>query len=112
VGEQRFHRYGIEKVVTIKYSDKVRQELNPEKIILFGSYVNGVPHEWSDVDIAVLVSDLRGEDWYNARILLQNIRWREDIFTDIEPHLLDENHDPSGFVQHVIKTGEVVYQSA
>jgi hypothetical protein len=25
---------------------------------------------------------------------------------------LDAAHDPSGFVEHVIKTGEVVYQSA
>jgi predicted nucleotidyltransferase len=94
------------------YSNEVRKVLNPVSVILFGSYVNGNPHEWSDIDIAVLVNNIEGEEWYNSRILLQKIRWREDNFTDIEPHLLDESHDPSGFVEHVIKTGEVLYKSA
>ena len=94
-----------------KYSDEVRKVLTPMSVILFGSYVNGIPHEWSDIDIAVLVNNVKDEDWYDSRILLQRIiRNRE--FIDIEPHLLNPNHDPSGFVKHVIKTGEVVYQSA
>jgi len=94
------------------YSEEVKKFLNPDKVILFGSYVNGNPHEWSDIDIAVLVRDVDGEDWYNARVLLQKIRWDKDSFTDVEPHLLDETQDPSGFVEHVIKTGEIIYQSA
>ena len=93
------------------YSNEVRKALNPVSVILFGSYVNGNPHEWSDIDIAVLVNNIEGEEWYNSRVLLQKIRWSDDCFTDIEPHLLDENYDPSGFVEHVIKTGEVVYQA-
>jgi predicted nucleotidyltransferase len=94
-----------------KYSEEVRKVLNPTSVILFGSYVNGNPHEWSDIDIAVLVDNIKDEDWYDSRILLQKIIRNRD-FIDIEPHLLDQNHDPSGFVEHVIKTGEVVYQSA
>ena len=101
-----------ERVRTIarKYSNEVRKVLSPMSIILFGSYVNGNPHEWSDIDIAVLVSNIEGEEWYNTRILLQRIR-RDLDFIDIEPHLLDGKYDPSGFVEHVIETGEVVYQS-
>ncbi|MCL1880600.1 MAG: nucleotidyltransferase domain-containing protein [Oscillospiraceae bacterium] len=97
-----------------KYSDEVRKVFNPTRVILFGSYVNGTPHEWSDIDIAVLVNNVADENWYDSRILLQDIRYNDNLgddFDDIEPHLLDENHDPSGFVEHVIKTGEVVYQS-
>jgi len=99
--------------VAQKYSDEVRKMLNPSKIILFGSYVNGNPHEWSDIDIAVLVNDVKDEDWYNTCVSLWGIQGDTiDDFIDIEPHLLNPNHDPSGFVEHVIKTGEVVYQSA
>ena len=98
------------RTIAQMYSNEVRKVLTPVSIILFGSYVNGIPHENSDIDIAVLVSNVEGEDWYNSRILLQRIRRNLD-FIDIEPHLLDENHDPSGFVEHVIKTGEVVYQA-
>ena len=54
--------------------------------------------------------DLDDNAWYEARIALQNILWNR-AFLDIEPHLLDEAHDRSGFAKHVIKTGEVIYSS-
>ena len=31
--------------------------LNPEKIILFGSYAYGVPHEDSDIDLYIVTND-------------------------------------------------------
>ncbi|MCL2081402.1 MAG: nucleotidyltransferase domain-containing protein [Oscillospiraceae bacterium] len=92
------------------YSEEVRKIFNPTKIILFGSCINGTPHEWSDIDVAVLVRDYKG-DWLDTHARLFGLKW-EDRFIDIEPHLLDETNDPSGFVEHVIKTGEVIYQSA
>ena len=90
------------------YSDEVLKMFNPTKIILFGSYVNGTPNEWSDIDVAVLVRDYKG-DWLDTHARLFNLKW-QDEFIDIEPHLLDETHDPSGFIEHIIKTGEVIYQ--
>ena len=94
-----------------KYSDEVKKVLKPSSVILFGSYVNGNPHEWSDIDIAVLVNNVDDENWYDTCVLLQKLR-RYGDFTDIEPHLLNPDYDPSGFVEHVIKTGEVIYKSA
>jgi predicted nucleotidyltransferase len=98
------------KGIVVDYSNEVRKMLEPTRIILFGSHVNGKPNELSDIDVAVLVKDFEG-DWSNMLTKLYGLKWA-DKFTDIEPHLLDENHDPSGFVEHVIKTGEVVYRSA
>ena len=97
--------------IASEYSEEVKRFLSPERVILFGSYVNGIPHKESDIDVAVLMKDLDEETWYNTRILLQKIR-RKKLFLDIEPHLLDETRDPSGFVEHVLETGEVIYQSA
>ena len=91
------------------YSHEVKKFLNLDKVVLFGSYANGNPHDESDIDIAVFVSGLDDEAWYNARIMLQKIR-RNRMYINIEPHLLDEAHDPSGFVEYVVKTGEIVYQ--
>ena len=101
---------GKDKVreIASNYSNEVKKILTPEKVILFGSYVNGTPHQESDIDIAVLVRDLDSKTWYNTRILLHRIIRNSD-FLDIEPHLLDETNDPSGFVEHVLKTGEVIY---
>ena len=96
------------KQIAIEYAEEVKKALNPDKVVLFGSYVNGNPHEEIDIDVAVFVHGLDADAWYQARILLQELRWNK-TFLDIEPHLLEEANDPSGFAQHVIKTGEVVY---
>ncbi|MCL2048348.1 MAG: nucleotidyltransferase domain-containing protein [Defluviitaleaceae bacterium] len=96
--------------IAVDYSKEVQRLINPDKIVFFGSYVNGSPHKDSDIDIAVIVQGLDDEQWYDTRILLQKIR-RNKVFLSIEPHLLEESNDLSGFVQHVMNTGEVIFQS-
>lgn len=41
------------KIEEIK--DKIVKAISPEKIILFGSYANGIPSEESDVDLLVIM---------------------------------------------------------
>jgi len=98
----------VRKIAT-NYAGEVRKVLNPQTIILFGSHVNGVPHENSDVDIAVVVNDYQGDMLQTWKELCR-ISWNMPGY--IEPHLLDELHDQSGFLAHVKKTGEIIYQSA
>jgi predicted nucleotidyltransferase len=95
--------------IAARYVEEVRKVLNPNAVILFGSYANGTPHEWSDIDIAVIVNDFDG-NWLETVSMLCGLSW--NISLDIEPHLLDETCDKSGFVEHVIKTGEVIYRAA
>jgi len=93
-----------------RYTESVCKALNPKTIILFGSYVNGTPHEHSDIDIAVVFSGFEG-DWLDTAVLLQRLRRGidDEVLNGIEPHLLDEESDPSGFLEHIKKTGEVIY---
>ncbi|MCL2056138.1 MAG: nucleotidyltransferase domain-containing protein [Oscillospiraceae bacterium] len=95
------------RAIARDFSDEVRKLLSPSKIILFGSHINGTPHEWSDIDVAVLVNDYKG-DWIDMKTKLFSLKW-DNKFIDIEPHLLDETHDPSGFVEHIVKTGEIIF---
>jgi len=95
--------------LAVRYAEEVRKVLEPDAIVLFGSYVDGIPHEWSDVDIAVVINGFKG-DWLETASLLCSLTRRVSI--DIEPHLLDETKDRSGFLKHVIATGEVVYAAA
>jgi len=90
-----------------KFADLVRLEYDPYHVILFGSYVNGTPHEDSDIDIAVIFKDFDG-DWYKTWGRLCGIKNKVDM--DIEPHLMDELDDPIGWVEHVFETGEIIYQ--
>ena len=95
--------------IAVRYADEVKNILDPVAVILFGSYVNGNPHEESDIDIAIVVRDFQG-NWLETASMLCGLSW--NISLDIEPHLLDVNCDKSGFVEHVIKTGEVIYGAA
>jgi len=91
------------------YATVVADVLAPKKVILFGSYTNGTAHEWSDIDIAVVFDTFQG-NWYETAVLLGKLR--ESVSIDIEPHLLDESSDQSGFLEYIIRTGEPVYEAA
>ena len=95
--------------IAARYADEVKKVIAPDAVILFGSYVDGHPHDWSDIDIAVVINGFQG-DWLETASMLCSLTRRVSI--DIEPHLLDETCDRSGFVEHVIKTGEVIYSAA
>ena len=94
--------------IAFQYAAEVRRVLNPDAVILFGSYANGTPHAMSDIDIAVIMNLFQG-DWLETSALLSSLKRRISI--DIEPHLLDETRDASGFVEHVLRTGEVLYSN-
>ena len=89
-----------------KYTDKVCQSFSPKQVIMFGSYVNGTPGADSDIDIAVIFDTVDG-DWLETWGEL--IGLREGISFDIEAHMLDETCNKSGFLDHIRKTGEVIY---
>jgi hypothetical protein len=52
---------------------KIVEELNPEKIVLFGSYAYGIPNPHSDVDLLVIMktkASLKDRSWEVSRLLL------------------------------------------
>jgi predicted nucleotidyltransferase len=89
-----------------QYADKVVKELSPEQIILYGSYSTNSAHKDSDIDIAVIFNGFKGDFWKTSSLLWKLTR---PIDAKIEPILLDRSNDKSGFVEHIIKTGEVIY---
>ena len=96
------------RTIAENYTNKIRQVYNPKQIIIFGSYINGSPHADSDIDIAVIFDSIDGdwlETWGNL------IGLREGISYDIETHMLDETCNQSGFLDHIRKTGEIVFES-
>jgi len=77
-----------------------------KKVILFGSYARNTPHEWSDVDLA-LVSD----DFTGMRLEDRDKVSPADIkFVDIQSHMFNtayfEEGDP--FIEEIIKTGKEI----
>ncbi len=91
-----------------KYITLVRKGFSPKKIILFGSYARGDFTENSDIDIAVIVDKIEG-DFLDLEFQL--FKLRRNIDDRIEPVLLEENDDRSGFLESILKYGKVIYKS-
>ncbi|WP_313163232.1 nucleotidyltransferase domain-containing protein [Sedimentibacter sp.] len=88
-----------------RYALEVVKMLNPQAVVLFGSYAKGTAKADSDIDIAVILNDFTGD---YLEIYKQLYRLRRDISADIEPVLLDSSRDDSGFVAEVLKTGQIL----
>ena len=85
-----------------KYADVVAEYFSVKEVILYGSYANGRAHEYSDIDIAVIVYELQ-EDFLDAERKLYKLR--RDIDLRIEPVLIIDGEDLSGFKERVLETG-------
>ena len=91
-----------------KYAKLVLQNIKPIEIILYGSYAKGTARKDSDIDIAVIVSKVVN-DFLDEAVMLYGLR--EEIDDRIEPKLIVESHDRSGFLEDVRKTGYVIYSA-
>lgn len=94
----------IDRVKT--YTDVVCQHFLVQKIILFGSQVSGTATDDSDIDVAVIFKRIDEDYWETAAKLFH---LRRNIDSRIEPVLFEEGHDPSGFLEEILRTGEVIY---
>ncbi len=90
-----------------QYADIIRQHLDVEQVILFGSYTKGTATEESDIDVAV-VTDTDYDNWYD--VILNLWKWRRDVDSNIEPHLMYSGSDRSGFLEEIRRTGVLIYE--
>ena len=96
------------KIIKIvkKYSERVKDILDVKMIVLYGSAARGTMHEFSDIDVAVIVDDYKGDYLELSSKLVGLVR---DIDVRIEPTLLMRKHDKSGFIDMVLREGKVIY---
>jgi predicted nucleotidyltransferase len=85
------------------YADKVRETLDVEQIYLYGSYANNTANFLSDIDIAVVVENIDG-DYLDTLTRLYKLR--RDVDFRIEPVMLSNRQDISGFLASIIATGK------
>ena len=91
-----------------QYAEAVRKSFPVKKVILYGSHARGKARSHSDIDVAVVVRKVEGDLLISERKLF---KLRRDIEPMIEPVLLEEDNDPSGFLAEILKTGEVIYSA-
>jgi predicted nucleotidyltransferase len=85
-----------------KYKKILSNHFDIYKVFLYGSYAKGNPHDFSDIDVAIIVNKLEGDFFTYAPI-----PWKicSDIDVRIEPILLERDKDRSGFLEEIMNTG-------
>jgi predicted nucleotidyltransferase len=90
---------------------KIVQELNPEKIVLFGSYAYGNPNPNSDVDLLVIMNTKaspKDRSWAVSRLLLPR-PFPVDILVKT-PHEVKQGLETGDFfLKEVLTRGKVLY---
>ncbi|MFA5455718.1 MAG: nucleotidyltransferase domain-containing protein [Sulfurimonas sp.] len=92
--------------------------LNPDKIILFGSYAYGTPNENSDIDLFLIKDDLKKENIRSYKLELQKKLFdlqRKyllgiDIFVDSTSRIKNRVENVKDqFYDEIISKGQVIY---
>lgn len=91
-----------------QYAAVVKEHFPVKKIILYGSHARGNARRDSDTDVAIVIPRVEGDLLVSKTKLF---KLRRDIEPMIEPVLLEEDSDPSGFLAEILKTGEVIYSA-
>jgi predicted nucleotidyltransferase len=92
-----------------RYSALVTKRFEVSRIILFGSYAQGTASPDSDIDVAIVVKQFKYGFFEAVPVLWQ---LRREIDSLIEPILIEEDHDPAGFMVEINKTGIEIFNVA
>jgi predicted nucleotidyltransferase len=94
-----------------RFARQVAKRFQPERILLFGSYAYGRPHEWSDVDILV-VMPTRNELDQALRIWNAiDPPFSVDIVVRTPRNLSRRLQIGDQFLREVIGKGKVLYEN-
>lgn len=85
-----------------QYKLLLKEYFDFDSVYLFGSYARDNFREDSDIDVAVIVSNISG-DFFSVNPLLWKLRRQVD--DRIEPVLIDRNNDRSGFLEEIKRNG-------
>ena len=92
---------------------RIVSAVDPEKIILFGSYAYGMPKKESDLDLLVVVKESslprykRSVPIYKA---LAGILIPKDIIVYTEKEIEEWSNVPLAFITTIIRKGKVIYE--
>ena len=91
----------------------IKENINLDYLVLFGSYANGTNHKWSDIDLAIVSNNLpKGILNDKTRNILRGLNNIDYMF---EPHFFRtekwENPGHGSFTEYIKKQGEVIYSN-
>jgi predicted nucleotidyltransferase len=96
-----------------RFARQIAERFHPEKIILFGSYVYGQPHEESDVDLMVIMPTRNAIDQAIRIELAFEWPFTVDVHvrTPYQIKLGLKEGDCDWFLREVMEKGKVLYEA-
>lgn len=95
-----------------RFARRIAERFHPDKIILFGSYAYGTPHNESDVDILVIMP---AYDVVNQSIRIC-MAFERDFSLDLivrTPKQIERGlKDDDWFLREIVEKGKVLYEGA
>ena len=91
---------------------KIVDELNPEKIVLFGSYAYGRPNPHSDVDLLVIMktsASRKERSWKVSRLLLPR-PFPVDLLVKTPKEIERALKSGDFFLREILTRGKVLYE--
>ncbi len=93
--------------------ERIVSELNPEKIILFGSYAYGTPTPDSDVDLLIIMKT--SAKYIDRYVAVSNVLIPRDFPVDIivkTPKEIRDEEKKKGnfFLREILTKGKVLYE--
>lgn len=102
-------------MVTNKEIDKVINlivtNVNPDKIVLFGSYAYGDPNEDSDLDL-LIIKDMEVEKYKRGREIRKYLRGTRipiDLLIYSNKEVNELKDDKTAFISQILEKGRVLY---
>ena len=95
-----------------RYAQQVAERFQPDRIILFGSYAYGTPHEESDVDLMVIVP-CRNELDMSVKISWElEAPFPLDLLVRTPKNLDWRLKEGDWFLREVVARGKILYAKA
>ncbi|HEY3295131.1 MAG TPA: nucleotidyltransferase domain-containing protein [bacterium] len=93
--------------------DQIAREFHPQKIILFGSYAYGTPHDDSDVDLLVVLPEIEGNPIRKAAQILQHVshRFAIDLLVRTPEVIRQRIEWEDFFLREIMERGTVLYEA-
>jgi uncharacterized protein len=108
------YRYGSPNIpmsAIKRFARQLAEWFQPERIILFGSYAYGQPHDWSDVDILVVVPPSKQRGKALRTVAACKPPFSLDLVVRSPKQLAQGLKDGSWFLTEIVTKGKVLYEA-
>ena len=96
------------------FIQSLQKGIQVEAVVLYGSYAHGVPHEGSDIDLAVISPDFEGVALTKRQDTIARLTVHRYPGLAPSGYPSREYHNPGrhSFLGEILRTGRVVYPAA